>query len=168
MPSDGGSTSWKDRGLEVDVRREDLASPVAGPLIAALNAELTERYPEEGANHFGLDAAEVAEGRGAFLVARVDGKPGGCGAIRRIDDGTGEIKRMYVAPCFRGRGIGARVLAALEAEARRLQLLRVVLETGERQPEALALYRRAGYVIIPAFGEYIGTPLSLCMEKRLR
>jgi putative acetyltransferase len=162
------SASWKGGGLDVDVRREDLASPVAGALIAALNAELTERYPEEGACHFGLDAVEVAEGRGAFVVARVDDKPAGCGAIRRIDDGTGEIKRMYVVPSSRGRGIGPRVLAELEAEARRLQLLRIVLETGERQPEALAVYRRAGYVVIPAFGEYIGTPLSVCMEKRLR
>jgi putative acetyltransferase len=164
-----GTASWKVSGFDVDVRREDLTSPVAAALIAALNAELTERYPEEGVCHFGLDAAEVAEGRGAFVVARVDGKPAACGAIRRIDgDGTGEIKRMYVAPSFRGRGIGARVLAALEAEARRLQLLRIVLETGERQPEALTLYRRAGYVAIPAFGEYIGTPLTFCMEKRLR
>ena len=75
---------------------------------------------------------------------------------------------MYVAPSFRGRGIGARLLTALEAEARRLQLLRIVLETGERQPEALALYRRAGYVVIPAFGGIRRHALSLCMEKRLR
>jgi len=163
-----GSASWKTGAGEMDVRREDLASPVAGALIAALNAELTERYPEEGACHFGLDAAEVAEGWGAFLVARIDDKPAGCGAIRRIDGETAEIKRMYVAPSFRGRGIGGRLLSALEAEARRLRLLRLVLETGERQPEALAVYRRAGYVVVPAFGEYIGTPLSLCMEKRLR
>jgi GNAT superfamily N-acetyltransferase len=163
-----GSASWKTGAGEMDVRREDLASPVAGALIAALNAELTERYPEEGSCQFGLDAAEVAEGWGAFLVARIDDKPAGCGAIRRIDGETAEIKRMYVAPSFRGRGIGGRLLSALEAEARRLRLLRLVLETGERQPEALAVYRRAGYVVIPAFGEYIGTPLSLCMEKRLR
>ena len=75
---------------------------------------------------------------------------------------------MYVAPSFRGRGIGARLLTSLEAEAKRLQLLRIVLETGDRQPEALAVYRRAGYAVIPAFGEYIGTPRSVCMEKRLR
>jgi GNAT superfamily N-acetyltransferase len=166
-----GSASWKDGeaagGVDVDVRREDVTSPVAAALIAALNAELSERYPEVGANHFRLDVAEVEEGRGAFLVARAGDAPGGCGAIRRIDGDTGEIKRMYVAPALRGRGIGARLLAALEAEARRLRLTRVVLETGARQPEALALYRRAGYVEIPPFGEYVGSPLSVCMEKRL-
>jgi len=167
-----GSASWKDRDAAVrdaavDVRREDITSSAAAALIAALNAELSERYPEEGANHFRLDAAEVAEGRGAFVVARIGGEPGGCGALRRVDAASGEIKRMYVAPPLRGRGIGARLLAALEAEARRLGLSRIVLETGTRQPEALGLYRRAGYVEIPAFGEYVGSPLSVCMEKRL-
>ena len=153
--------------VAVDIRREPITSSVAGELIAALNAELSKMYPEEGANHFRLDAAEVAEGRGALLVARVDGAPAGCGAVRRVDAETAEIKRMYVAPAFRGRGIGARLLAALEAEARRLRLGRLVLETGTRQAEALGLYRGAGYAVIPAFGEYVGSPLSVCMEKRL-
>jgi GNAT superfamily N-acetyltransferase len=101
------------------------------------------------------------------LVARVGAEPGGCGAVRRIDTETGEIKRMYVAPAFRGRRVGARLLAALEAEARRLRLARLVLETGTRQVEALGLYRAAGYAVIPAFGEYVDSPLSVCMEKRL-
>jgi GNAT superfamily N-acetyltransferase len=162
-----GGASWKDDGQQVDIRREDVTSPAAAELIAALNAELGKMYPEEGANHFRLDAAEVAEGQGAFLLARVDGAPAGCGAVRGVDAETGEIKRMYVAPSFRGRGIGARLLAALEAEARRLGLARIVLETGTRQAEALGLYRGAGYAVIPAFGDYVGSPLSVCMEKRL-
>ena len=167
-----GSASWqreRDRGaeIEIEIEREEITSDVAGGLIAALNAELTQLYPEEGACHFGLDAAEVEEGRGTFLVARVGGQPAGCSAVRRIGDGAGEIKRMYVAPAFRGRGIGARLLAALEDEARRLQLGRLLLETGPRQIEALGLYRSAGYVEIPPFGEYVDSPLSVCMEKRL-
>jgi ribosomal protein S18 acetylase RimI-like enzyme len=171
-----GTASWRsksesarerDGGAEVEIRREAITSDVAGQLIAALNAELTQLYPEDGACHFRLDAAEVEEGRGVFLVARVGGRPGGCGAVRRNADGAGEIKRMYVAPGFRGRGVGARMLAALEGEARRLQLERLVLETGPRQVEALGLYRGAGYVEIPPFGEYVDSPLSVCMEKRL-
>jgi putative acetyltransferase len=164
------TASWQQgdpRQGQVDIRREEIAGPIAGALITALNAELTRIYPEEGACHFRLDADEVAEGRGAFLVARVDGEPGGCGAVRRMDAETGEIKRMYVAPALRGRGIGARLLAALEAEARRLRLGRLVLETGTRQTEALGLYRGAGWVEIPAFGEYVDSPLSVCMAKRL-
>lgn len=127
-----------DARTKVEIRRENIASPVAGSLIRALNAELLVRYPEEGATHFRLDPSEVAEGRGAFLVAYADGKPAGCGAIRRQDADTAEIKRMYVSPDIRGRGIGRAVLAALEAEGRRLGVSRIVLETGERQQEALA------------------------------
>src|SRR5688572_11801746 len=124
----------------INVERADLASPAAGRLIAALNAELEGRYPEPGANHFRLDLDEVAEGRGAFFIATLDGEPVGCGAVRRIDEHSGEIKRMYVAPAARGRGVARRVLAALEAEAVALGLVRLVLETGARQVEAIALY----------------------------
>jgi GNAT superfamily N-acetyltransferase len=154
--------------VTIEIRREDISSAVAASLIVALNAELSTRYPEEGANHFRLDADEVAEGRGAFFIAYADGKPVGCGATRRLDAGTTEIKRMYVSPDARGRGVGRAILTALEAESHRLGVRRIVLETGERQPEALALYARAGFARIPAFGEYIGSPLSVCMAKRLR
>ena len=73
-------------------------------MIEALNGELSGRYPEAGANHFRLDAGEVADGRGAFLVAYAGSQPVACGAIRRLDAGTAEIKRMYVAPPSAARG----------------------------------------------------------------
>lgn len=151
----------------VIVERHDILSPVARALIEALNTELSSRYPEPGATHFRLDADEVAEGRGAFLIATKSGTPVGCGAVRRIDERTGEIKRMYVLPEGRGQGIGRAVLDALEAEARKLGLSRLVLETGERQPEAIAVYERAGFRRIPAFAEYVDSPLSVCMGKSL-
>ena len=151
----------------MEIGRAELTSAEAQALIAALNAELAARYPEPGANHFSLAADEVAPGRGAFLVAREGGAPVACGAMRLIDATTVELKRMYVAPAARGRRLGAAILAALEAEARALGATRAVLETGVRQGEALALYRRAGYEEIPAFGEYVGSPLSVCMGKRL-
>jgi GNAT superfamily N-acetyltransferase len=75
---------------------------------------------------------------------------------------------MYVAPEMRGRGIGRALLARLEAEARTLGLTRLVLETGTRQAEALALYGRAGFTAIPAYGEYAGSPgTSVCLAKAL-
>jgi putative acetyltransferase len=151
----------------VTVRRCDITSPAAQSLIAALNAELSLTYPEPGATHFRLDPDEVADGQGAFLVASRDGTPVGCGAVRRIDPRTGELKRMYVRPEQRGRGIGRALLLALEAEARTLGLTRLVLETGVRQAEAVVLYRRAGFSVIPPFGEYVESPLSLCMAKEL-
>jgi GNAT superfamily N-acetyltransferase len=152
---------------DIQLRRVEITSPIVQQLILALNAELEEMYPEEGANHFRLDAEEVADGRGAFLVAYRDGQAVGCGAVRRNDHQVAEIKRMYVVPEARGRGIARQVLVALEAEARQLGVNRLVLETGLRQVEALALYRRAGFVEIPLFGEYIDSPLSVCMEKHL-
>jgi len=152
---------------ELEFRREDLASEVATALIGALNTELAKLYPEESANHFRLDQEEVAEGRGAFLVCYGNGRPIACGAIRRLDAEVAEIKRMFVEPGSRGRGIGARLLTVLEAEARRLGVTRLVLETGVRQPEALALYARAGFVRVPGFGEYGVTHLSVCLAKEL-
>jgi len=152
---------------DLTVRSEPIASPTAQALIARLNAELQGRYPEEGANHFRLDPQEVAPGRGAFLIATLDGTPVGCGAVRRVDDGIAEIKRMFVDPSHRGQGIGAAILAALETEARGLGARRLVLETGHRQPEAIALYHRAGFTDTPAFGEYVGSRLSVCMSKDL-
>lgn len=146
---------------------EPLSSPAAGALIARLNAELTERYPSPEDNHFHLSAEQVAEGEGVFLVARLDREPVGCGALRRIEPGTGEIKRMYVAPSQRGLGIGRRVLGELERHAHLLGLRRLVLETGVRQHEALTLYERFGFRQIDRFGEYVDSPLSVCIAKDL-
>jgi len=103
---------------------------------------------------------------GVFLAARVDGVAVGCGGICRFDETRAELKRMYVAPDARGRGRG-RLLDALEVEARRLGYVAVVLETGNRQPEALGLYTSAGYERIPCYEPYASRELSLCFEKPL-
>ncbi len=153
--------------LRLVVRREYLLSPVAQDFILALNAELESRYPEDGANFFRLEPHEVSDGRGGFFIAYADGEPVGCGAVRRIEPTVAEIKRMYVAPDARGRGVGGHILCELEAEAVRLGVRRIVLETGPRQPEAIALYRRSGFDEIPLFGEYVGSQFSVCMAKNL-
>lgn len=156
--------------IQVDVRREELHTPIAQQLILALNAELESRYPEEGANFFRLDPDEVVEGRGGFFVAYLAGEPVGCGAIRGVEPGVVEIKRMYVAPRARGQRVGRQILDTLTAEARRLGARRLLLETGPRQPEAIALYEHAGFTHIPHYGEYVHNPfpdLSVCMGKDL-
>ena len=166
------------RGYDtLDVSPSAITDPDAIGLIAALNAELLERYPEPGANHFRLDAEEVAPRAGVFVVARWHARPVGCGALRWIRDAAlvdalgprvGELKRMYVAPEARGRGVGRAVLARLEAEARSLGLDRLMLETGTRQPEALALYRRAGFVEIAPYGEYPASSTTrVCFTRAL-
>ncbi|HEX6373958.1 MAG TPA: GNAT family N-acetyltransferase [Longimicrobium sp.] len=152
----------------ITITRAALTDGASRALIGALNAELDAAYPEPGANHFGLDPDEVADGRGAFLVVRRDGVPVGCGAVRRLDADTGELKRMYVSPDARGTGLGRRLVAALEAEARALGMRRLVLETGTRQAAALALYRATGFQPIPLYGEYLLSPeTSLCLGKAL-
>ena len=151
--------------LPVEIRREEFGSAIATSLVLTLNAELSDRYPEAGANHFRLDAHEVAEDRGAFLVAYHDGMPVGCGALRRLDAETAEVKRMYVTRQVRGRGVARAILSQLEAEAHRLGVRRMVLETGIRQPEAISLYLRTGFGRIQPFGEYTASALTLCMGK---
>lgn len=144
-----------------------LGGAEAQALIAALNAEIATRYPDPVDQFFSLAEDEVGPGRGVFLIARAGGLAVGCGALRRLDEESAEIKRMYVAPAARGRRLGARLLAALEDEARRLGVTRLLLETGTRQPEAVALYARAGFAPIPAFGAYVGATESLCFGKSL-
>jgi putative acetyltransferase len=164
---------------QVNIRRAALNSPTAFELISALNAELLGQYPEPGQCHFRLDVDEVSDGQGAFVIAYDDTgdgdngevhniKPIGCGAVRRLDATTAELKRMYVVPSHRGQGAGRALVAALESEARALGVTRLVLETGRRQESALALYEKCGFTEIPRFGEYVHTPLSVCMAKALK
>jgi GNAT superfamily N-acetyltransferase len=150
------------------VRRSELSSQQAQELIAALNAELSAAYPEPGANHFRLDPDEVSGDRGAFVIVSHAGEPVACGALRRLDAGTAELKRMFVRPEWRRKGCGRRLLAALEAEANRLRIRRLVLETGKRQTAALGLYRSSGFTDMPPYGEYLASPgTSVCMQKVL-
>jgi putative acetyltransferase len=164
-----------DTLLALTIEDAPLTSPEALALILRLNAELEARYPEPGANFFRLDPDEVGPGRGAFVLAREDtGAAIACGAVRVLGElvpggpRTAEVKRMFVEPARRGHRIAARVLEALEQRARSLGVQRLVLETGARQTEAVALYARAGFVPIERFGEYVTSELSVCMGKELR
>ena len=156
----------------VEVRPEPLDSPVARKLIAELNAELSRNYTPEQRFH-SLAGEEVAEGAGAFLVVWLDGTPAGCGAVRMLSavatlgPAVAELKRMYVVPASRGRGLSRAVLTELEARAVALGATRIVLETGVYQPAAIGLYESAGYARIPCFGAYAASPTSICFEKRV-
>jgi putative acetyltransferase len=103
-----------------------------------------------------------------YLVAVVGGRVVGCGAVQALDADSAEIKRMYVRPAYRGRGIARQLLAALEAYAAAGGHGELRLETGTYLPAAIALYTSSGYERIPAYGEYAGNPYSVCFAKRVR
>ncbi len=124
--------------------------------------------PETNGEVDDLRNEELLAPTGRFLIVYDDaGAPVACGAIRRRDAETAEIKRMYVRPTARGRGLSRLVLGELESTARRLGYRALVLETGLRQPEAIALYESEDYTVIPNFGFYRESPLSVCYRKEL-
>jgi GNAT superfamily N-acetyltransferase len=151
----------------VDVRRENYEAFTSQALVAALNAELLDRY--EGFDGSGGEhaAGDFEAPDGAFVVGWEGEEPVACGGVIRYDETTAEIRRMYVAPAARGRGLSRLVLAALEDEARELGYSFLRLETGDRQPEAIKLYASAGYEPIARYGPFVDDPRSVCFEKRL-
>jgi len=141
---------------------------VARPLLVALDAELDVRYPFPFVPPPPHVPTDYLPPRGLFLVAWLDGEAVGCGALRPGPTaGTGEVKRMYVAPHVRGRRIAERVLGALVDAAAGLGYQRLVLETGTAQPEAVRLYERLGWRPVAAFGHYRDSPLSRCFALDL-
>jgi GNAT superfamily N-acetyltransferase len=154
-------------GEAVELRDDRMDSDVGAPLVRAQWRELLERYGVPDADPDDLQADHLAPPHGVFLVAWVDGDAVGCGGIRQYDEATGEIKRMYTKPEARRRGISRVVLEALEARARAVGYTRLVLETGIRQPEAIALYESAGYESIEPYGFYKNAPGSRCYAKPL-
>lgn len=134
-------------------------------LIQRLDEDLLQRYPAIAIH--GLHPQDVADPNLTFLVASIDSQAVGCGALHSLEPGVGEVKRMFVLPEFRGRGIARQILMALESAAREHGYSTLRLETGTRQPEAIGLYRSAGYGEIPCFGEYADDQFSVCFEKRL-
>jgi GNAT superfamily N-acetyltransferase len=134
-------------------------------LVAAVQAVYVVRYG-------GPDAAAVEPGEfeppaGLFLVGILDGEPAVTGGWRRVDQGTVEIKRMYVLDAARRRGLARLMLAELEATAVAAGADRVELNTGDQQPEAIALYESSGYQLTRGFGHYACTPGAIFYGKTL-
>jgi ribosomal protein S18 acetylase RimI-like enzyme len=137
-------------------------------LIDRLNHELAVVATHANENHFDLAGAEVTGDRGRMVRARLDGRLVGCGAVRDIGDGAGEIKRMFVDPECRGTKVGAAILDQLELHALRLGLRQLKLETSAKQQAALRLYEGFGFEPCALWGEYIESPeTSLCFAKPL-
>ncbi len=141
------------------------ASAEAAALIEELDAELRTRYP--GLPPHGLRDRDLAHPLTTFVIGRVSGTVVGCGATRHVEPGVAEIKRMYVRPPARGHGFSKQILRAIEEAAQQAGVTRLILETGDRQPEAVSLYQSSGYTPIAPYGEFKDSPISRCFEKRL-
>jgi GNAT superfamily N-acetyltransferase len=165
----------------VEVAVVSYTDPVARGLAAALEADIDVRYAGDGgadggdpvaAAEWAVRPEQVTPPAGVFVVARLGGVPVGCGAVRPMrgrgaGPGRAEIKRMYTAPAARRRGVSRAVLARLEDEARALGYHRVHLETGGRQPEAIALYEATGYRRVAPYGQFEDHELTVCFGKDL-
>jgi GNAT superfamily N-acetyltransferase len=144
-----------------------LDGPIALGLTGALEEEVIARYDGEPGSEPPLQPDGFQPPLGRFFVAWAGHEPVGCGGICPLEEGVAQLRRMYVVPGARRLGVARRLLALLEDTARALGYRSIRLETGTAQPEAVEMYRAAGYDAIPAYGEYAGDPRSLCFEKRL-
>jgi len=131
-------------------------------LITFLDRELAERDGDEHAFYAQFNKVDAIK---HVVVAYIKNEPVGCGSIKAFDDESVEIKRMYVANPQRRKGVAQEILAELEQWAAELGFEKCVLETGTKQPEAIALYQKLGYTIIPNYGQYAGVENSVCMQK---
>ncbi|GAA4440621.1 GNAT family N-acetyltransferase [Actinokineospora soli] len=158
--------TWDNGRVRIEIRGYDHRDSAA--LIAEVQQEYVVRYG--GPDESPVDPVEFAPPLGLFLVGYADV---GAGEVAVATGGWrshgehAEIKRMYVTPAARGRGYAKRMLAELETRARDAGHRRLILETGLKQPEAVALYRAAGYTDVPAFGHYADAPLSVHLGKAL-
>jgi len=151
--------------MSIVIARERPDSPDAQALVIELDSFLTPLYP--GESHHGYSVEKLIAQGVAFFVLRVDGAAAACGGVQFFDEGFGEIKRMYVRPAFRGRGLSKAMLAHLESYTRSQGVNLLRLETGLYQTEAISLYEKMGYTRTGPFGPYTDDPLSLLYEKRL-
>jgi len=133
-------------------------------LVKCLDIDLAERDGEDHSFYAQFNKIQQIKN---VVVAFDNQLPIACGAIKKFDSTTFEIKRMYTIPSYRVKGIAAKILSELEKWATELGYKKCVLETGKKQPEALHLYKKCGYVAINNYGQYAGIENSICFEKKL-
>ncbi|MBV6698151.1 GNAT family N-acetyltransferase [Kitasatospora aureofaciens] len=163
------SSAARDTGT-VEFRVTGYGHPDAQALSAEVQQEYVRRYGEP--DDTVLHSADFEAPAGLFLIAYLDGRPVACGGWRAkqagpygLRDGDAELKRMFVVPAARGRGLARGVLRRLEQTAAEAGRTRFILETGTEQPEAVALYGSEGYTAIQKFGIYRDHPECICLGK---
>lgn len=155
-------------GIQINEMLQIIRTNSDHPDFKALIVSL-DRYLAvmDGDEHAFYDQYNKVDAISEVTVAYFDGKPAGCGAIKKYSETESEVKRMYVSPEFRRHGIATAILNALENWAKALGFSYCILETGKKQVEAVNLYPKCGYVIVPNYGQYAQMENSLCMKKKL-
>lgn len=148
----------------ITLQRTDSDNKDFQALVVLLDADLKVRDGEDNAFYAQFNKIDSLRN---CVVCYLDAQPVGCGAFKPYGESSVEIKRMYTLPDFRGRGLAHILLQELEQWAKELSYKSCVLETGKMQPEAIALYTKAEYEIIPNYGQYAGVENSVCFQKQI-
>lgn len=148
----------------ISIKKVSVTNPQFVGLVKLLDDELTIR---DGEDHDFYDQYNQLDSIKNAVVLYDDKVALGCGAIKHFDEGRMEVKRMYVREEDRGKGYATQILSYLERWAKDLGYQKCVLETGIRQPEAIAFYKKCQYNIIPNYGQYEGVENSVCFEKEI-
>jgi putative acetyltransferase len=148
----------------IELKRTDSQDLDFRKLVELLDKDLSAR---DGEDHSFYAQYNTLVNIKEAIVCYENGFAIGCGAIKKYDEQTAEVKRMFVMLAHRGKGIASSVLAGLEQWAEELGYYYCILETGQKQPEAIKLYQKSGYQITPNYGQYEGVENSICMKKSL-
>lgn len=149
---------------QINIEKTDSKNPDFISLVKELDEELAIT---DGEDHAFYDQFNKLDNIKHVIILYQEKKPVGCGALKKYNDGFAEIKRMYVKRECRGKGYASLILIELEEWAKELSFKKCILETGINQAEAIRLYKRSGYSLIPNYGQYEGVEKSLCFEKVL-
>jgi GNAT superfamily N-acetyltransferase len=149
----------------IEILRTDSGNQDFINLVKHLDADLAER---DGSEHSFYAQFNKVDKIKHVVIAYEDGKPVGSGAIKEYAPDIMEVKRMYTLPESRGKGVASKVLAELETWAAEMSYERCILETGKKQPEAIGLYKKNRYMLIPNYGHYAEVENSVCFEKILK
>ena len=148
----------------IDLKRTDSKNPDFVEMVKFLDMELAERDGEDHTFYAQYNKLEMIK---HVIVGYLDGSPICCGALKHFDKDRMEVKRMFTHESSRGKGFASALLSNLEMWARELGYTRCILETAKNQPEAIRLYEKNGYDLIPNYGQYVDAPNSKCFEKSI-
>ena len=148
----------------IEIKRTSSSEIDFQHLVSELDGELSTRNGET--NEFFAQYNKIDQIK-HVIIATIDNKPVGCGAMKAYDSDTMEIKRMFVPIEMRGKGIAVHILKNLEKWAKEMNYSKCILETGNKMPEAIRLYEKSNYKVVPNYGQYNGIEDSICFEKHL-